>query len=275
MIMSLYDKIFKPKEYTLENGKQVVAKRSRAPIVLFILAVCSVISIKVTGFSLKVLIQRGNQFFVILKRMFPPDWSYSSSIWTPLFDTIKMSIIGSLIGAIVAIPFAIVSSSNIVKNKIVIFLFRLFFSITRTLPTLVTALIATFIFGLGTTAGTVSIAIFTFAYVGKLLYEQIETTDMGPYEAMIALGATKAEAFQYALLPQVLPGYLSNSLYCFEGNVRYAAILGYVGAGGIGLILNSQIGWRNYDRVGMILVILFVTVVVIEYLSFYLRKKLT
>ena len=273
--MSLYDKIFKPKEYILPDGKKVEEKRSRTPLVILILLIASILSIKITGFSLKVVINRGNQFFVILGKMFPPDWSYTSSIWSPLFDTIKMSIIGSIIGAVLAIPFAVVSSSNIVKSRVVILIFRLFFSITRTLPTLVTALIATFIFGLGTTAGTVSIAIFTFAYVGKLLYEQIETTPMGAYEAMLALGMTKTEAFYYAILPQVLPGYISNSLYCFEGNVRYAAILGYVGAGGIGLILNSQIGWRNYDRVGMILIILFMTVVVIEYLSYQLRERLS
>ncbi len=74
---------------------------------------------------------------------------------------------------------------------------------------------------------------------------------------------------------QVLPAYLSVCLFCFEGNVRYAAILGYVGAGGLGLILNEKIGWREYDSVGMILVVLFGTVLVIEALSHYIRKKLT
>ena len=98
---------------------------------------------------------------------------------------------------------------------------------------------------------------------------------MGSYEAMLAIGCTRVRSFILSIIPQVLPLYLSNSLYCFEGNVRYAAILGYVGAGGIGLILNSQIGWRNYSKVGMILIILFFAVVIIEYLSYYLREKLT
>ena len=273
--MALYDKIFKPKEYTLANGKKIEEKASRAPLVLLMLLVASIVSIKVTGFNLTTLAKRGNQFWVILGKMFPPDPGYIPSIWGPLFDTIKMSIIGSLVGALIAIPVAMLASSNIIKNKVVIVVVRLLFSIARTLPTLVTALIATFIFGLGTTAGSVSIAIFTFAYVGKLLYEQIETVDMGPFEAMEAMGCTKVRAFIESVLPQVLPGYLSNSLYCFEGNVRYAAILGYVGAGGIGLILNSEIGWRNYSRVGMILIILFITVVIIEYLSYWLREKLS
>ena len=99
-------------------------------------------------------------------------------------------------------------------------------------------------------AGTVAIAVFTFAYVGKQLYELIETVDMGAYEAMEAMGAGRAQAFLAAIQPQVLPAYLSVCLFCFEGNVRYAAILGYVGAGGLGLILNEKIGWREYEQRG-------------------------
>lgn len=273
--MNIYDRIFKPRTLVLSDGKKVYEKRSRAPLIALLLIVFAYISVRITGFNFTTLVKRGNQFWVILAKMFPPDTGYAGSIWTPLFDTIKMSLIGSLAGSLAAVPFAVAASSNIVKNRVVIFFFRLMFSLLRTLPTLVTALIATFIFGLGTTAGTVAIAIFTFAYVGKLLYEQIETTDMGPYEAMLALGCTRTRCFILSIVPQVLPLYLSNCLYCYEGNVRYAAILGYVGAGGIGLILNSQIGWRNYSKVGMILIILFFTVVIIEYLSYYLREKLT
>jgi phosphonate transport system permease protein len=142
------------------------------------------------------------------------------------------------------------------------------------LPTLVSALIATFIFGLGTIAGTTAIAIFSFSYIGKILYEEIETVDMGAFEAMEAMGTTKTRAFIVAIIPQVLPSFLSNSLYNFEGNVRYAAVLGYVGAGGIGMILNEQLGWREYPNVGMILVVLLITVFVIESISRWARKKL-
>ena len=122
--MSLYDKIFKPKVYRLENGKTIEEKASRTPLVLFILVVVSIISISVTGFNLSMLVKRGNQFWKILGKMFPPDTSYIPSIWTPLFDTIKMSIIGSMVGALVAIPMAMLASSNIVKNKVLIIAVR-------------------------------------------------------------------------------------------------------------------------------------------------------
>ena len=273
--MTLYDKIFKPRKLRLADGKVVKEKASRTPLVLLLLVVAAVISVRVTGFDPGTLLRRGHQFFVILGQMFPPNGSYISSIWQPLFDTIKMSLLGSFIGSVLAIPFAIIASTNIIHSRICIGVVRFILSLVRTLPTLVTALIATYMFGLGTTAGTFAIAVFTFAYVGKQLYEQIETVDMGAYEAMEALGSTKLRAFLAAILPQVLPVYLSICLFCFEGNVRYASILGYVGAGGLGLILNEKIGWRDYARVGMILIVLFVTVLLIESISQYIRRRLS
>ena len=273
--MSFYDRIFKPRRYTLPSGAVVEEKRSRAWLVLLIILLLGAVSVHITGFNFTVLVKKGSKFFDILVAMFPPNTAYLSKIWTPLWDTIKMSFLGSFIGAVLAVPFAIAAASNIVTNRIVVSIVRLFLSLVRTLPTLVCALIATYIFGLGTMAGTCAIAVFTFAYVGKQLYELIETVDMGAYEAMEAMGAGRAQAFLAAIQPQVLPAYLSVCLFCFEGNVRYAAILGYVGAGGLGLILNEKIGWREYDSVGMILVVLFGTVLLIEALSHYIRKKLT
>lgn len=273
--MGLYDKIFKPKQIVLENGKVVEEKRSRTPLILLLLVIATAVSVDITGFSLTTIMKRGKEFFVILGQMIPPNTGYINNIWKPLFDTIKMSLLGSFIGSVLAIPFAILASSNLIKNRVVLSIVRVFLSIVRTIPTLVAALIATYIWGLGTMAGTVAIAVFTFAYVGKQLYELIETVDMGAYEAMEAMGADKVKGFVTAVSPQVLPAYLSVCLFCLEGNVRYAAILGYVGAGGLGLILNEKIGWREYDSVGMILIVLFGTVLLIEALSHYIRKKLT
>ncbi len=273
--LGIYDRIFKPYSYTLPNGKKVDEKRSRLPMVLLILLLATIVSGEVTGFRISTLVRRINYFFVMLFDMFPPDWSYMAQVWTPLWDTIKMSLLGSAIGAVLCVPFAVLSSSNLVKQKAVTAFFKFFFSVVRTLPTLVVALIATYVFGLGTLAGTVAIAVFTFAYCGKILYEQIETVDMGSHEALEALGMGRLSAIRYSVWPQVLPSFLSTVLFCFEGNVRYASILGYVGAGGLGLILNEKIGWREYSRVGMILIALFVAVVVIETLSSWLRSKLT
>jgi phosphonate transport system permease protein len=207
--------------------------------------------------------------------MFPPDWSYVKKVFEPLFDTIKMSFLGSFVGSVLAVPFAVLSSNNIVKSKILLNITRFILSLIRTLPTLIIALIATYIFNIGTFAGTLAIGIFTFAIVAKMLYEQIETVEMNSFEAMESLGASKSQAFLTAIVPQILPSYFSICLYSFEINVRYAAILGYVGAGGIGLLLDEKLGWRAYDKAGIIIAMLFVTVVIIETVSRALRKRLT
>lgn len=274
IILSLYDKIFKPKTYTLPNGKSVSKKASRAPIYAIVIVFMCALSVKITGFDMAILTKRIGQFFVILGEMFPPKVDYMSAVWNPLFDTIKMSLIGSVLGALLSVPFAMLASTNVCPNKIIVSAMRVMFSLIRTLPTIVIALVATLVFGLGTLAGTVAIAVFSFGYIGKLTYEEIETVDMGAFEAMEAMGSTKSRAFISAIVPQVLPFFLSNCLFNFEGNVRYAAVLGYVGAGGIGLILNEKISWREYPSVGMILVALFVTVFIIESTSRYFRKKL-
>lgn len=270
----MYGKLLPTKKITLPNGKVVTEKRTLTPLVVVAILLLTYFSAVITGFNVETIIKRIGQFFVILQQMVPPNWTYFSHIWQPLLDTIKMSLLGSLIGALCALPLAILAASNITKWKWLSATMKLLLSLLRTLPTLIAALIATFVFGLGTVAGTVAIFLFTVAYVGKLLYEQIENVNMEAYEAMNSMGLTTIQSFRYAIFPQILPNYLSTSLFCFEGNVRYASILGYVGAGGIGLLLNESLGWRNYANVGMILLLLVVTVFMIETISEHYRKKL-
>lgn len=272
--MKLFDRIFPPQKITLDNGHTVLRPRSRAPLITLVIVALTAVSVYVTGFSFGPLAQNGDKFFSILASMVPPKWSYAHSVWQPLIDTIKMSLFGSVMGAIAAVPFALLAANNVTKSRLVQMLAKLFLSILRTLPSLVTALIATYIFGLGTFAGTVAIFLFSLSYVGKILYEAIESVDMGAFEVMESMGMTRFYAFRYAIMPLVMPTYMSTLLFNFEGNVRYAAILGYVGAGGIGLILNEKLGWRDYSSVGMILLLLLCTVMIIESISQHFRKRL-
>ena len=268
-------KLLGQKKIILPNNKEVVEPRSFMPIILVGILLVTYLSIDMTGFDIRILVNRIDQFFFIIREMFPPRFAYMARVWTPLFDTIKMSLLGTAIGAFFAVPAAILASSNMIKSKIVVQFARIFLSLVRTLPTLVIALIATFIFGLGTLAGTVAISIFTFSYIGKQLYELIETADMGAFEAMEASGIKKLQSFWLAIFPQVRPVYIATALFCLEGNVRHAAILGWVGAGGIGLILNERIQFRDYEAVGMVLMALFITVAFIEILSHFIRRRLT
>ena len=272
---TFYDKIFNPQVITLDNGHTVRRRRSRTPVILLGLALVIAWALHMTGFSLATIVNRFPKLMDLMKKLFQPDWSFFPKVIGPLVDTIKMSILGTVIGCACALPVAVLASSNIDHNKIVVSLLRVVLGLIRTLPTLVIALVCALIFSLGTFSGTVAIAIFTFGVVSKMLYESIETIDMGPFEAMEALGADKFQAFWSACVPQILPVYLSHCLYCFEMNVRASAILGYVGAGGLGITINERIGWRDYNGLGMVLLSLFVVVTFIEFFSAYLRKKLS
>ena len=273
--MALFDRIFKPQLITLENGNTVERPRSRLPLILVCLALIILWALRMTGFDISVIVKRFSKLMDLMKKIFQPDWSFFPKVIHPLLDTIKMSILGTVIGCAVALPVAILSSGNINKNVPTLMFFRFILGLIRTLPTLILAQVCALIFSLGTFAGTVAIAIFTFGVVSKMLFESIETIDMGPFEAMEALGANKFQAFWSACIPQILPVYLSHSLYCFEMNVRASAILGYVGAGGLGITINERVGWRDYNGLGMVLLALFVVVVSIDFLSSYLRKKLS
>ena len=273
--LTWFDRIFKPQIITLPNGHSTMRRRSRVPLILLLLLVAIYLSLRMTGFDLKLIINRFDKLLDLFVKLFHPKWEFFGKVIGPLVDTVKMSILGTVIGCLLALPIAVLASSNICKNPVIVSVLRFILALIRTLPTLVIALVCALVFGLGTFAGTLAIAIFTFGIVAKMLYESIETIDMGPFEAMEALGANKFQAFWSACVPQILPVYLSHSLYCFEMNVRASAILGYVGAGGLGITINERIGWRDYNGLGMVLLSLFVVVVAIEFFSEYLRKKLS
>ena len=271
----LFDRILKPEHIVLDNGHSVDRPRSRMPLILFCMAATIFVSVKATNFNLQTIIQRGHEMTVILGQILSPNWSFvPAKVIGPLLDTIKMSVVGTIIGCLLGLPLAVLASSNINPNRPILLAIRLFLAITRSIPTIIYALIFALIFSLGSFAGTVAIALFTLGIVAKMLYESIETIDMGPYEAMQSYGATTFESFWVACLPQILPIYLDNCLYCFELNVRSSSILGYVGAGGLGLLISERTGLRMYHDVGAILLTLFIVVWTIDLISNYLRSKL-
>lgn len=273
--LTWFDKIFKPQTITLANGHSTIRHRSRAPFIILLVALAVFLSLRMTGFELSVIVKKFDKLLDLLVKIFHPKWSFFDKVTRPLVDTIKMSILGTVIGCTLGLPIAVLASTNICKNRVIVSVLRFILALIRTLPTLVIALVCALVFGLGTFAGTLAIAVFTFGIVAKMLYESIETIDMGPFEAMEAMGANKFQAFWSACVPQILPVYLSHSLYCFEMNIRASAILGYVGAGGLGITINERIGWRDYEGLGMVLLTLFVVVVAIEFTSEYLRGKLS
>ena len=214
----------------------------------------------------------------ILIRMFIPRnieyFTYFNRVIGPMLQTIQMAIVGTVLGAVIAIPFAVLAASNMNSNRYFTVVLRFILNIFRTIPPLLLAAVFVAIFGIGAFSGVLAIFIFTFGLISKLTYESIESIDPGQVEALIGLGANKMNILRYAVIPQVLPQYLSYTIYGFEINIRAAAVLGYVGAGGIGQLLQINLDYRNFDRVGLLIIVTFVVVLIIDFISSYIRGKL-
>ncbi len=232
------------------------------------------ISINVTNTHISVLFKNWDQFADIFVQISHPDWSYLSVIWPKLIETIKMAVLGTVIGSVVAFIYSLSIARNIVKNKAVTGVLRFIMNIIRTIPDLLLGAVFVAIVGIGTVAGVVALAVVTFGIVVKLFYESIETIDPGPIEALTAVGANKLQIIHHAVMPQIMTYFISYVLYAFEINVRASTVLGYIGAGGIGLNLQQTLQVFNYAQTGTIIIVIIVVVVLIDYVSSKSREAL-
>ncbi|WP_433745634.1 phosphonate ABC transporter, permease protein PhnE [Falsibacillus pallidus] len=232
------------------------------------------VSAKSTDATFSELFEGLPQIGVLLAKMFPPDWAYFSYVVDPMLETIRMALLGATFGAIIAIPLALLSASNVFESNWIVQPFRFILNLIRTIPDLLLAAIFVAIFGLGPLPGIWALTIFSLGIIAKLTYESIEAIDRGPLEAMTAVGANKIQWIFFGVIPQVLPQFLSYSIYTFEINVRAAAVLGLVGAGGIGIFYERTLGFFQYDRVASIIIFTLVVVLLIDYISTKIREKL-
>jgi phosphonate transport system permease protein len=204
-------------------------------------------------------------------RMVPPKWSYMSKLLKPVWDTINIATIGTLIAIIIAVPVAFLAARNTTPHRIfrVVALFIIVSS--RSVNSLIWALMLVFILGPGIVAGTIAIGLRSIGFCAKLLYEAIEEIDHSQVEAVEATGAKSSQKILYGIIPQVLPTIAGVAVYRWDINIRESTILGLVGAGGIGLQLNGSINTLAWTQVSMILIVIFITVLISEWVSAKVR----
>ena len=239
-----------------------------------LLAAGAVLCAWLCGFSLSTLLERGGEMGKILGKLFPADLGYLPKVLPPLLDTLRMSLLGTAAGAAAALPLAGLCSRRASGHPRLAAVLRRFIHLLRAVPVLVVALLSSIVWGTGSFAGAFAIALYSLGLLARMGWEAVEHGDLRPMEALCAAGCGRWRAFWRACLPQVLPGYLSDVLYVLEANVRHAAILGYVGAGGLGILLNEKIAWREWSRVGTILLLLYGVVFAEETFSSWLRRLL-
>jgi phosphonate transport system permease protein len=243
--------------------------------ILIVLAVVAVYGWAWQGLKvdLQSLQDSGGYIADFVSRLFPPDLSILDVAGERLLETIQMSLWGTTIGAIISLPIAILSASNLapwwvrwganfIQNAV------------RSIPSIILGLIFVAATGLGAPAGTLALGIYTIGYLGKFYQTAIESVDRYSLEALQVSGASWLQIAQYGVMPQVLPLLWGYTLYMFEYNIRAASVLGVVGAGGIGFELVNYIRGFEYNKATTMMLVLLVVVTAIDIFSSQLRRRL-
>ncbi len=213
---------------------------------------------------------------MLAERMLPPDMVYATSwkILASVVETVEMSLLGAFFGTIAAIPLAWMAAWNVTPSRSIAYpLARGTIVLCRSLPTLMIGLLLVAILGFGPFAGVLALVVGTIGFAGKLMSEQVEAIEMGPVEAIRATGAGRIKTFVYGIFPQVKPAWTGVIVYNWDARLRSSTILGYVGAGGIGLHLRAQISVLEYQAAMGIIAIIIVLVILSETLSHFLRDR--
>ncbi|CAN5625498.1 phosphonate ABC transporter, permease protein PhnE [soil metagenome] len=208
-------------------------------------------------------------------QLIPRDMSwFNQTIWNGIVETLAIGIAASTIGLIVAIPLAFLCARNVAPAKVVYYFGRTLLVLVRALPELIIAVVFVAAVGLGPFPGVLALSIGTIGFGTKLLADSIEEIKQGPRDAIVATGATRMQEALTGVTPQVMPAFIGTSLYVIDINIRAATILGLVGAGGIGFPLIQATRTLDWERVGGILIVIFLVVYSIERLSGWVRKQL-
>jgi phosphonate transport system permease protein len=235
-------------------------------------------------FCLRVVSDHTEWFFVtdaprvaadIGARMVPPRWGYMEKLWKPLWDTINIATVGTLLAVVLATPIAFLAARNTTPSVTFVRPLALLVIVSsRSINSLIWGLLLVTIMGPGVLAGILAITFRSIGFVAKLVYEAIEEIDTGQVEAIAATGAGGMQVMSYGIWPQVAPAFAGTAVFRWDINIRESTVLGLVGAGGIGLELQSSINIVAWQQVSVILLCILVTVIVSEWVSSKVRHAI-
>lgn len=220
------------------------------------------------------LLNAPGQFATIVRLMFrDPDWAAIPGLLSAMWESIAIAWLGTVLATVVSIPLAFLAAENLVGRPVA-WVTRQVFNVLRAIPELILAVTFIPVFGLTARAGVMAIAVGSVGTLGKLCYEVIEGLDDGPIEAADAVGASRLQRLRWGVVPQVLPELTSFALYRFEVNIRASAVLGVVGAGGIGALLSQYVGFKVWERAGLALVVVIGSTIAVDAISMRIRRRI-
>ncbi len=215
------------------------------------------------------------QGYDLLRRMLPPRWSYITKILLPLWDTINIATLGTLLAICIATPVAFLAARNTTPSGLIVRPIALVIIVSsRSINSLIWALLLVLIIGPGVMAGIIAIAFRSIGFIGKLLYEAIEEIDTNQVEAITATGAGRLQVLAFGIVPQILPAFAGISVYRWDINIRESTVLGLVGAGGIGLQFQASVNILAWNQVTLIFMAILASVVLSEWVSARIRHAI-
>jgi phosphonate transport system permease protein len=234
-----------------------------------------IVSLWITGFfDAQRLLEGLPALGQLFSEMVPPDFSRWQSWIKPLIDTLAMSVAGTALAVVISLPLALFAAPNTSPNALVYQACRIVLSALRSVPEIIMGIIFVAAVGFGALPGVLALALHSVGMVGKFYAEAIEHVDPKPLEAARAAGASSFQVITHAVLPQVLPQLADITIYRWEYHFRASAVLGIVGAGGIGFELIAALRIIRYDQVSAILLTILLCVIVVDGLGAWLRRQL-
>ncbi len=235
----------------------------------------------------------GNLTEFIQESLWPPDWSVvepqaypvctvyptfmdftCSTAWIGLIETIKIAFVSTVFGMILSLPFSLLAARNL-NSSWVSYSSRFLLAAFRSLPSLIWAIFFVILIGFGPLAGVLAMTVYTVGYLGKLQYESIEGMAKTPLDAAEAMGLSKLETAFEVVIPESANDLISQAIFMFEYNFRHGTVIGIVGAGGIGYYINLYLKFLQYDKVIAYLIIIFIVVLIIDFISIKARSYFT
>lgn len=240
-------------------------------IVAVVMTVWSAVQI---DFTLMPFIEGNPRAWGVIQQYLTPNWAFMFRVWPQWLETLLMAVVATFLGSVVGLVFALLGSHTTNQSPWFLRVVRWFLAVLRSLPEVGWAFLMVAMVGVGSLAGVFALAIFNMGIIAKLTSETVDAVDRGPLEAADAAGASIMQRSVTAVLPQVWPGYMSYVLYVFEINLRASAIIGMVGAGGIGAVIDVESSRFNYSNVSAIIVGFIIIVIVLDVISQNVRKRL-
>ena len=215
-----------------------------------------------------------NQIQNLGARMWPPEFSTWNAIFAAMLETVHIATLSTMLTIFIALPVSYIAAQNTTPNKATLWLGRFILVSSRSVNTIIWALLFVAIFGPGVLAGSLAVMFRSIGFIGKLMGEAIEEIDRRPVEAMQATGASKMKVVLYAIVPQVMPAFFAIIILRWDINIRESTVLGLVGAGGIGLQLNASLNVLAWPQVTLILILILIAVIFSEWISAKVRHAI-